>query len=445
MRKVFVIAAREYNAAVRTKAFLISLLMMPLLMGGSIAVQTLLRDQPSTGAKRFAVIDRTPGQSLFPILEAKIKDPSKGHSLESPDANGKDNGKEFRSNAGRASWQVELAVPQDSSAEALERLRGELQEKVRRRDLLGFVEIGPQVFELLPEGSQQRADGAHAVNYWTKWPTERDFGSFAQQTVTDGVRQRRARELGVSAEKARALSDEVSLTRDGPVNELTTFLAPLGLMMLMFMVVLMTTTPLMQGVLEEKMQRIAEVLLGSVGPFQLMLGKLVGMTAVSLTMSAVYLSGGWWLAEHSNVHGLFSAGLLAWFFVFQALAALMYGSLFAAVGAACTDMKETQTLMWPVMLLVCMPMFIVGQVLQDPNGMMVQGVSYFPFAAPMLMMARMGVQSGVPWWQPVVGVVGVLATTIVCVWAAGRIFRVGILMQGKGARMSEIVRWVLHG
>jgi ABC-2 type transport system permease protein len=216
-------------------------------------------------------------------------------------------------------------------------------------------------------------------------------------------------------------------------------------MMLMFMVVLLTATPLMQGVVEEKMQRIAEVLLGSVRPFDLMLGKLLGMTAVSLTISAVYLGGAWWAVRRSDYAPDVSADLVAWFVAYQVLAALMYGSLFTAVGAACTDMKETQTLMWPVMVLVVVPLGLLGAVVQEPNGAVVTGLSFFPFATPMLMVARQAVPPGVPWWQPIVGIAEVLLTTLVCVWVASRIFRVGILLQGKGARLGDLARWVLRG
>jgi ABC-2 type transport system permease protein len=72
-------------------------------------------------------------------------------------------------------------------------------------------------------------------------------------------------------------------------------------------------------------------------------------------------------------------------------------------------------------------------------------VSFFPFATPMLMIARQAASPGLPWWQPVVGMAGVVVTTLLCVWAAGRIFRVGLLLQGKGAKMSDLVRWVFHG
>jgi ABC-2 type transport system permease protein len=211
------------------------------------------------------------------------------------------------------------------------------------------------------------------------------------------------------------------------------------------MLVLMTATPLMQGVVEEKMQRIAEVLLGSVSPFGLMLGKLLGMTAVSLTIACVYLGGGYWAAHRYGMAEHAPWGLLAWFVLFQTLAALTYGSLFIAVGAACTDMRETQNLLWPVMLLASLPMFVLASVLREPNSGVVTALSLFPFATPMLMIARQAVPPGVPWWQPVAGAAGMLLTTLLCVWAAGRVFRVGILLMGKGASPAEIARWVFRG
>jgi ABC-2 type transport system permease protein len=108
-------------------------------------------------------------------------------------------------------------------------------------------------------------------------------------------------------------------------------------------------------------------------------------------------------------------------------------------------MRETQNLMWPVLLLVMLPLFLLGSVLNEPNSAVATAASFFPFATPMLMIARQGVPPGVPWWQPVLGMVGVVATTLACVYAAGRIFRVGLLMQGKGASLTEMTRWVFRG
>ena len=106
------------------------------------------------------------------------------------------------------------------------------------------------------------------------------------------------------------------------------------------------------------------------------------MTAVSLTISAVYLGGAYWAAYHYGLSESIGGGLMAWFLVFQTLAALMFGALFIAVGAACTDMRETQNLLWPVMLLATLPMFFLGPLMRSPDSPVIVGLSYFPFATP---------------------------------------------------------------
>jgi ABC-2 type transport system permease protein len=209
--------------------------------------------------------------------------------------------------------------------------------------------------------------------------------------------------------------------------------------------ILVGATPLMQGVVEEKMQRIAEVLLGSVEPFDLMMGKLLGLVGVSVTLAGFYLSGAYWALNHYGYGNLVSPEVLAWFLVYLVLGVLMYGSLFIAVGAACTDLRETQAMLWPVMLLAMVPLFVWVNVVQEPNSAFSTFASFLPNATPMLMLVRVAVPPGVAWWQPAVGMIGVLAATLVCVYVAGRVFRVGLLMQGKGATPRELVRWVFQG
>ena len=169
------------------------------------------------------------------------------------------------------------------------------------------------------------------------------------------------------------------------------------------------------------------------------------MVAVSVTLSAVYLGGAYWAANRYDFTQFISPALICWFLLFQMLSVLMFGSLFIAIGAACTDMRETQSMVWPVMLLVTIPMFIWINVVREPNSAFSTGASFFPFATPMLMVIRLAVPPGVHSWQPVLGVLLVLATTLLCVWVGGRIFRLGILLQGKGANMGQLVKWVLRG
>jgi ABC-2 type transport system permease protein len=213
----------------------------------------------------------------------------------------------------------------------------------------------------------------------------------------------------------------------------------------MFMSVMIGTGPAMQNVVEEKMQRISEMLLGSVDPFQLMMGKLLGLTCVSLTISVVYLGAAFVGGLLSGLIEFLPVPVLIWFVPYQILAMMMYGSLSLAIGAAAKDVKGTQPYIFPVALLATMPMLFLVPVMQHPNGGFATALSFFPFASPMLMTARLAVPPGAPWWQPILAIIPMAATTLGCVYVAGRVFRVGILLQGKGASVSDLMRWVVSG
>jgi ABC-type Na+ efflux pump permease subunit len=142
---------------------------------------------------------------------------------------------------------------------------------------------------------------------------------------------------------------------------------------------------LVQSVLEEKMQRIAEVLVASIPPFELMLGKLIGVVGVSLTITGVYLLGGYLTARHFGFDEYLPPQLVAWFVLFQALAIIMFGSMFIAIGAACSETKEAQSSLMPVILLGCIPMFVGMNVVREPTSSFALGMSFFPPATPMLM------------------------------------------------------------
>jgi ABC-2 type transport system permease protein len=446
MRKALVVAAREYFAAVKTKSFVIGVVLMPILMGGGIIAQALFRDQVDPRPKHFAVIDRTPGQRFYQVLVAASEARDK-------QLTNKETGQRIK-----PSFQLErVDVPADAN---LPEVRLALSERVRNAELTGFLEIGSDI--LKPAGSPggQPPPQARAVRYQTNRPSYMDFPKWVEATIHLSAMTGRGEQKGLSATEVATIIQPVPLLNKGLTkrdpytgeivdapdqNPIVALLLPGGLVVLMFMVVLMGCAPLMQGVMEEKMQRIAEVLLGSVRPFPLMMGKLLGMAGVSLTMAAVYLAGAYWAVHHFGYAEYLTFEIIAWFLLYQILAVFMFGSLYAAVGAACSDMKEAQAMMMPVTLVIVMPMFIWIQVVQEPTSAFAMAASLFPPATPLLMVARQSIPPGIPLWQPLLGVVLMVATTVLCVYAAGRIFRVGILMQGKGARFADLARWVLRG
>jgi len=213
----------------------------------------------------------------------------------------------------------------------------------------------------------------------------------------------------------------------------------------MFIIVISTASPLLNSVMEEKMTRISEVLLGSLSPFELMAGKLLGVVGVSMVLSAIYLSGAYGFALYHGYGDAVSAMQILWFVVYLVLAMLIYGSLFIAIGAAATDLKDAQALMTPGMLVFMSPMFIWMPIMRAPGSTLAVTASLIPFATPVLMTLRMALTPAPAAWQIALGFALTLAATAFFVWAGGRIFRVGILMQGKSATFAEMWRWVRAG
>jgi ABC-type Na+ efflux pump permease subunit len=204
----------------------------------------------------------------------------------------------------------------------------------------------------------------------------------------------------------------------------------------------MTTPQLLNAVLEEKMSRISEVLLGSVTPFELMLGKLLASTSVSAVMTLVYLTGGAWMAHRWGYMDAVEPRMIAWFVFFLLLSVLIYGSMFIAIGSACSDLRDAQNLMTPGMMILLVPALTWTLITRAPQSAFAVAISLFPPATPFLMLLRLALPERPPAWQVGLGVVLTILTMLLIVWAAGRIVRVGLLMQGKAVRFGEILRWV---
>jgi ABC-2 type transport system permease protein len=116
-----------------------------------------------------------------------------------------------------------------------------------------------------------------------------------------------------------------------------------------------------------------------------------------------------------------------------------------AVGAAVSQLKEAQAMLLPIWLLLACPLFIWLQIVREPNGTIATWMSFFPPAIPLVMVLRLASDAVVPVWQIIVGLLLLVATTAICVYIAGRVFRIGILWQGKSPRFGEIIRWAWQG
>ena len=244
-------------------------------------------------------------------------------------------------------------------------LRLELSDRIRKQELTAFVEIPSQVDQLDENGQLPE------VTFYSEESGLSATKSWLDRTINEQVRNKRLARLGIDANIVQQASTPVNVRgvglleqdADGAIqpavekDEMAAIFLPFGVMMLMFMVILMSAQPVLESVLEEKSQRIAEVLLGSANPSQLMAGKLLGTVAGSLTVFAIYLAGGCFVATNQGYGDMVPLGLVPWFVAFQMLGVMFYASIFMSVASSVSQLKEAQSVLLPVWMLVMSPLF----------------------------------------------------------------------------------------
>jgi ABC-2 type transport system permease protein len=428
MQKIFTVASAEFFNVVKSKAFILTLILMPVIMGASVLLMRVSRNATDTNDRRFAYVDRSGVAS--PIIEAAAA----------------------ARNASAAADGLPRFIPVavETAGKSEEALRMELSDRVRDTELFAFVEIPSNIVD---------PDARAEIRYYSDHPSYQGLPEWLMKTVNQAVLAERFRAASMSpALVAR-------LTKPAAVNNLNLFErdssgtiragekvdpfralgVPAVMMVLMFIVIMGGAPQLLNSVIEEKMSRISEVLIGSVAPFELMMGKLLACAGGSLVLSAIYLAGALVMANKYGYVAALTPAMAGWFVLFLLMGVLIFGSIFIAIGAACNDLKDSQNMMTPVMLFMMLPVFTWGAVLRAPDSTLAIALSFLPTAAPFLMLLRIALHPGPPMWQVLLSVTLTALATAGAVWAAGRIFRTGILMQGKSASVREMLRWVRVG
>ncbi len=234
---------------------------------------------------------------------------------------------------------------------------------------------------------------------------------------------------------------------------------------LIYFILLVYGSQVMMGVMEEKTNRIAEVIVSSVKPFQMMLGKILGIGMVALTQFFLWIafvvivynvgkfSGGGGMANQlvGSMQTMFSSvnvPLILFCFGFYFLAGFFfYSALYGAIGSAVNeDMREAQSLSFPITMLVIISIGLMSAAIANPTSPLAVWASIIPFSSPIVMMARIpfGVPNTVPWWQLGLSMAVLVLGFIFTVWFAGKIYRTGILMYGKKPSWKEMIRWAFR-
>ncbi|MBM3984621.1 MAG: ABC transporter permease [Planctomycetes bacterium] len=446
MGKALTVARTEYLRAVRTKGFVIGVILMPVLMSGGWIAGKISEEAADVADRRFAVVDRS-GLVLPELVRRTAERDRDGI------------------------WSRDEPREQDQPRFVPEEYRpapGEdpvvaLSDRVRADQIFGFLVVGADVLAApAPDDPAAPPDlSDRELSWYTDTPTYDDLPDWIRAQVGDLARDQRLAGAGIDRGLVERLTQGVWVrtmglagrTAGGEVraaqesSEAATKALPLAFSLLLFILVMSTAPALLNTVLEEKMQKIAEVLVATVDPFDLLLGKLLATTGVALTLSVIYLGAALAFAGTSGVVppqvlAAITPSVLAWYFLFQVMALLSYGAMYAAIGAACSEIQDAQNLMGPLMIITMVPLFFIGPVLSTPDGTLSRVLSLVPTATPMLMMMRVSAPPGPAWWELVLAVLITGGFTVATVWAAGRIFRVGILSQGQAPSWRRLVEWL---
>lgn len=447
MYKLLIIAHREYAAMVATRAFLVTLVMMPVLMFGGLVIMPKLSALGGGKTERIVVADET--GKLFEVLKAAAEARNAMLRSQSSKPTNVDAKEQIKAQAEKQRDQFGGAnnfyeIEAAESATLTDQQRLTLSDEIRAGKLYAFVEIPASVLA-------EDATATTAAKFIGQDALLSAGRQWLAAVVSEQVRVTRLNRLGLDPSVISLASRPVEFTPMAPIKPdsdgkersqtdmLLQLFLPFGIMMLMFMVIFLAAQPMLESGMEEKSHRIAEVLLGSVSPTQLMAGKLLGNVAGSLMIFAIYGIGGWAVLQRNGWASELPMTLIPWFIVFQLLGVLFFSSIFLTVGASISELKEAQGLLMPIWLVMLAPMMIWIVVLRDPNGVVAVGMSLFPPSAPLMMMLRLASGQTIPWWQPPLSAGILVAATILVVMGAGRIYRASLLRADSARTLMQFL------
>jgi ABC-2 type transport system permease protein len=442
MRKMFAVFKREYLQAVRKKSFIIMTLLFPFLMAALMVLPTLMMAK-GMGIKRIAVIDGT-GQ-----LETAFTRAEEVPKAEGPEQQAREALSGRRSRDLPVQMQIEyVAAEGDDAAAGVKPYLDRLSRSDKASDKLEGV-------LLIPAGALAN-DGAR-MTYYSRSSTDFMTQERLSRRANKTLQRLRLAASGIDPEAVdQALEDvpvgAVQLSRTGETKtggELNFFVAFIfgALLMLPSFVYGQET---MRGIVQEKTDRVVEVLVSSVKPMQLLSGKILGVAAVGLTqilawLTMIAIAGAYGAATAAlagvNLMQFIRPMVFVYFILFFLLAYLTYVCVYAIAGAVCNSEKEAQQFMMPIMLIMMAPWFLMMPIVMNPDAPIAVGFSLAPVFGPITMFVRTLVAEP-PLWHVLVSVAVSVLTIIGFFWATAKIFRVGILSYGKRPTLPELWRWL---
>jgi ABC-2 type transport system permease protein len=418
MDKLKAIIKREYLTRVRSKGFIIGTILSPLVMSSFILVPYFVGRSGGPDKYQITVLDQSGDAFLFESLGRALAPARPRQPL------------------------YELRREEIKSQDELEARRQELSMRVADKQLDGYL--------ILPH----EALGQKEIKFYAKNTSSFSLRARLGDAINDAVRERRISLEGLNAERIRELTKDVQLTVVNERGESDRGRVMLALILVMFiyLTVLVYGVTVMRGVMEEKQSRIIEILLASVRPFDLMLGKVIGIGLVGLTQYVVWavfgvtisaLSAGAAIAVSGFSLPKISVSLMFFFIVYYLLGYFLYATLYAMVGAMVSNEDDGQQAQWPITMTFAASFVASTLAMENPNSPVVTVLSLIPFFGPSMMFLRIALGAA-PLWQVAVSIVILIVTIFAVIWIAAKIYRVGVLMHGKRPTLPELARWLKY-
>jgi ABC-2 type transport system permease protein len=443
--KITLVGWREFRHTALTKGFIFGAVVMPILMLGVFAlVPMMLTKETPPLVGEIAIAD--PSGAILPRTRAILERDSNPVELANELAD------DLASRAATPMGAAGTAAVLDDLSPA--------QVEVTWRDERDLAQVDGLKAEVRNGGLLAAAVVREEALDTTREPVAIEY--YIPSSLSPKHVRQIARALRKAIEEERIVRSGVDrglLARLAPPPEPTTtrispegseaeentelrMIVPMAFMMLLWICVFTSANYLLTTTIEEKSNKVMEVLLAAVSPMQLLAGKILGYSAVSLVTLVMYGGAGLAGLSAAAMLDLVPISHLVYLGLFFVMAYVMVASMMAAVGSAVSDLREAQSLVGPVMILLVIPLMLWMPIIQNPNGVLATVASFVPPAIPFVMILRLtAATEPIPMWQTVVSVVWGFGAAFGMLWLAARIFRVGVLMQGKPPTPRELVRW----
>lgn len=445
MNKMFAVMKREYLQAVRKKVFIIMTLLFPFLMAGLMVLPGLMMAK-GMGQKRIAVLDGT-GKLREVFANANAKEPEEKIDTKKAAQKAIEGGGRQRGLPSQFTIEYVDKTNADVEKEAKPYLARLTRDDEAADKLEGVFVIPPKA--LVDQDTQ--------LSYYsrssTDFMTQERLGRLANRSLqslrlsANGVKpellEKLLRDLPVDAVQLSRTGEKKS---GGELNFIFAFI--LGALLILPSFVYGQET--MRGIVQEKTDRVVEVLVSSVTPMELLTGKILGIASVGLTQIFVWLSmiglvGAYGAAVASmadiNLAQFVRPSVFAYFFLFFILAYLTFVCVYAIAGAVCNSEKEAQQFIMPIMMLMMTPWFLMMPIIMSPDAPFAVAFSLAPVFGPITMFVRTTVTEP-PMWHLAVSIGVSLLTILAFFWITAKIFRVGILSYGKRPTIPELWKWI---